>query len=83
MKKEDFQQYLEQNGCVLVRVDNRGYSIYRNVLTGMMSGVPATDPCYPATMCRICKTLGIEPPECAHAAIDIIEKAHKQHGRKQ
>ena len=81
MNRDHFLTYLTENGCVLVRVDNQGYSVVRNVVTGQISGVPVNDPCFHATVCRICKTLGIDPPECAVDAMEIVEKAHKKHGK--
>ena len=80
MNRQEFLTYLTDNGCVIVRTDKQGYSVIRNVMTGNISGVPLNDPCYAATVCRICKTLGVEPPECALAAVDVVEKAQKKHG---
>jgi hypothetical protein len=82
MNREDFLTYLSENACMLVRTDKRGYSVVRNVITSRMSGVPIDDPLYMALVCRICKTLGIEPPACAVSAVDIVERAHKKHGGK-
>lgn len=82
MNREDLLTYLTENGCMSVRTDKSGYSVVRNVMSGSMSGVPANDPLLHATVCRICKTLGINPPDCAVQAMEIIEKAHKKHGKK-
>jgi hypothetical protein len=80
MKRQDLMAYLEQNGCVLVRNANQGYSIVRNVVSGKMSGVPVDEDIYPASVCRICKTLAVDPPEEAKLAQDIVEAAHRRHG---
>jgi len=80
MNRQDFLTYLTDNGCVIVRTDKLGYSVIRNVLTGKISGVPLNDPCYIATVCRICKTLEVDPPECALDAVEIVDKAQKKHG---
>ncbi len=81
MNRQDVIDYLESHGCVLVRVDKKGYSVYRNVINSKISGLPANDPIYPAFVCRICKTLGIDSPAEAKEAQDIIDLAHKKHGR--
>jgi len=82
MNRDDFLKYLIISGCTLVRTDPKGYSIVRNVVTGQISGVPSSDPCFNATVCRICKTLGIVPPDCSIEAREIVEKADKKFGYK-
>lgn len=82
MNRTAFIDFLTDNGCVVVRTDKKGYSILRNVITGKISGVPADDPTLPATVCRICKTLELNAlPEEAAIAAEIIEIAHKNHGK--
>lgn len=81
MKREEFIKYLSDNACNIIRTDKAGYSVCRNIVNGAMSGVPVTDPVYPATACRICKTLGIAPPDEVLEAKEIIDLAHKKHGR--
>lgn len=80
MQRSDFISYIESQGCTVVRTDRKGYSIVRNVINAKQSGVPFNDPLLDATVCRICKTLEIEPPDEAISAKEIIELAHKKHG---
>ncbi len=82
MKRNDLITYLTNNGCVVVRNDNQGYSVVRNVMTGKISGVPKEEHALPATVCRICKTLGIDSPAEVQDAQGIIDLAHKNHGLK-
>lgn len=81
MNREEFMAHLTQQGCVIVRNDNKGYSIVRNVINFKMSGVPVNNPMRPATVCRICKNLEITLPD-GDGLIEanaIIEAAHKHH----
>lgn len=78
MTREDFIEYLEQHGCEIVRIANQGYSVIRNIETRKMSGVPATNPPLPATVCRICKTLDVPTPDIANVAQAIIDEIHDQ-----
>jgi hypothetical protein len=57
MTREELIEHLETNGCVLVRIDKKGYSVYRNVVNSNLSGVPVDNPPFDALVCRICKTL--------------------------
>ena len=80
MKREKFISWLLDNGCLVIRNANSGYTIIRNVINGKISGVPVNDPLKPATICRICLTLEINKvPEEAKAAEEIIAFAHKAH----
>ncbi|HUN04613.1 MAG TPA: hypothetical protein PLS00_17315 [Niabella sp.] len=45
----------------------------RNSITKKMSGVPSTDPPLNATVCRICKTLDVIPPQIAVDAKELID----------
>ena len=80
MEREKFINYLENNSCVVVRHDNSGYSIMRNVINLQMSGIPKNNPktgkLRPATMCRVCITLGVDIPEGATESISIIDAIH-------
>ena len=78
MTREDFIDYLIVNGCEIVRIANQGYHVMRNIQNGKLSGVPVTNPPLSATVCRICKTLGIEPPKAADGAKELIENIHKE-----
>ncbi len=80
MIRSDLINYLEQSECIVVRNDRRGYTVMRNVLSGKMSGIPKDVELYPASVCRICKTLGVETPEEARLAQAIVDAAHKRHG---
>ena len=79
MKRQAFLDFLTSNGCLILRTDPKGYSVARNVINLKMSGIPKNDPLRPATVCRICKTLGIHPPEEVMAANAVIEFAHREH----
>lgn len=86
MNREEFMDFLLTNGVVVVRLDRQGYNIVRNTLTGKMSGVPENDPIKAATVCRICKNLGLdELPENEHVreAKAIIDAAHEEHTAKR
>lgn len=78
MTRTDFIEYLVSNGCEIVREAKQGYSVIRNTASGKMSGVPKTDPPFPVTVCRICKTLEIDPPEVAKVAQKIIDHMQDQ-----
>jgi hypothetical protein len=79
MNRNAFLQFLKESGCSIEH-RNPGYAVCRNVVNGKMSGVPIADPVYPATACRICKTLGIDPPDEVQVAVEIIDIAHRRHG---
>lgn len=81
MKRQAFIDYLLGLGCKEVRKDKKGYSVFRNIINGEMSGVPVDDPLRAATVCRICKTLGVSPPEEAIIAKEVIDIAHQNHGK--
>ena len=76
MTRQDFIEYLEANGCEVVRIANAGYHVMRNVETRRMSGIPTTDPPLAATVCRICKTLDVPSPKVASAAQALIDEIH-------
>lgn len=82
MTRQDFLDYLDVNGCRVVRVANQGYAVVRNEKNDKMSGVPATDPPLHATVCRICKTLEIDPPKEADGAKELIDHIHDQFGER-
>jgi len=82
MKRSGFIQYLTDNGCLIIREDKAGYCVIRNVINAKMSGVPENDPLRLATVCRICKTLEIEPPDEARSAAEIVDFIHDQHSKK-
>ncbi len=65
-----------------MRHANQGYSVVRNVMSGKISGIPKEDFILAATVCRICKTLGVDSPESVKEAQEIVDLAHKNHGRK-
>ena len=79
MIRTDFIEHLKNSGCIIVRDDNSGYSVVRNVINAKMSGVPAGDNLRPATVCRICKTLEVSIPESAKVAEKIVNYAHINH----
>lgn len=70
-------------GCIVIRQDNSGYFVVRNVINGKMSGVPLpSNPLgnlKPATVCRICRTLDVEIPEEALKAIEVVDYINKNH----
>lgn len=71
MKREYFIIHLEAHGCTLIREDRKGYSCYRHRDNGTKSGVPKADAdgmLGAATICRVCKTLGIEIPKAISEA---------------
>lgn len=81
MTQQQVVDYLTNDcGCIVVRWDNQGYCVIRNVINARMSGVPvAADRLgnlKPATVCRICRTLEVEIPEEAKKAADIIDYIH-------
>ena len=83
MSRDEFINYLTSNSCVVVRNDkNKGYSVVRNVISGKISGIPKESEMLNATICRICKSLVIDPPEDAKDAQHIVDLAHKNHGPK-
>lgn len=85
MTKEEFITHLTTYcACIVIREDNAGYTVVRNVINGKMSGVSsASNPngqLRPATICRICRTLGVENiPEEAATAVEIVDYVHKNH----
>lgn len=84
MTKDDLITHLTSSGCIVIREDNKGYSVIRNVINGKMSGAPngslKSGHIRPATICRICRTLGVEIPEEAAKAADVIDHLHNNHG---
>lgn len=78
MTREDFIDYLLANGCEIVRIANQGYHVMRNIESKNLSGVPITDPPLDATVCRICKTLGVKPPDVSSGAQALIDHIHEQ-----
>lgn len=78
MTREDFIEYLLENGCEIVRIANQGYHIMRNIESQKISGVPVTDPPLDATVCRICKTLGVRSPDVSSGAQALIDHIHDQ-----
>lgn len=83
MKQDELIKHLEENGCLTVRVDKRGYVVMRSPITGKITGVPvpkSKDGEYlPATICHICKNMGVEIPDCAKTAEEIISYVHANH----
>lgn len=78
MTRQDFIEYLEANGCEIVRIANQGYHVMRNIKTKNLSGVPATDPPLDATVCRICKTLEVKPPDVSSGAQALVDRIHDE-----
>ncbi len=78
MNREEFIEYLIDNGCKVIRIANQGYCVMRNVVNAAISGIPVTDPPLSATICRICKTLSIDPPDGYDAAKHLIEEVHEK-----
>ncbi|QEC76868.1 hypothetical protein [Mucilaginibacter ginsenosidivorax] len=83
MNRDAFIKYLTDNGCVVVRNANQGYSVVRNVMNGKISGVPKEEEVYNITACRICKTLEVDPPKESEDGQGIVDLAHKNHGSKE
>jgi len=86
MNRSIFLIHLETKGCIVIRHDTTGYSVVRNIKNGLMSGVLVNDPLRAASVCRICKTLGLtdgDLPAEAQPAKEIIELAHKNHGKEE
>jgi|LakMenEpi03Aug12_release.lakeMendotaPanAssembly.Ray.scaffolds.fasta_scaffold90866_6 hypothetical protein len=79
MTRQDFIEYLEANGCEIVRVANQGYHVMRNKSTLKISGVPVTDPPLSATVCRICKTLEVHTPDESKASQSLIDHIHDKY----
>ncbi len=85
MSRQEVLDFLLTNGCVLVRDDNQGYSVIRNVQTGKMSGLPVNDPPRPATVCRICKNLGIDDlpkDEAIQKVRKVVDLVHNKHSQQ-
>jgi hypothetical protein len=78
MTREDFIDYLTANGCEIVRIANQGYHVIRNIESLSLSGVPITDPPLDATVCRICKTLGVKPPDVSAGPQELIDRIHEE-----
>jgi len=78
MTRQDFIDYLEANDCETVRIANQGYYVMRNIKTKNLSGVPNTDPPLDATVCRICKTLEVKPPDISSGAQELIDRIHNE-----
>lgn len=80
MKKEHLFLHLDAFGCELVREDkNGGYTVWRNIKTRQISGVPKGENLLPNTVCRLCKTLGIESPADLSDHQIIIDEIHDRH----
>lgn len=82
MTREDFIDYLTANDCEVIRIANQGYTVMRNKANNKMSGVPATDPPLAATVCRVCKTLEVDPPEEAGDAKELIDHIQSSFEKK-
>lgn len=78
MTREDFIDYLTANGCETVRIANQGYNVMRNIESSTLSGVPITDPPLDATVCRVCKTLGVKPPDVSAGPKELIDRIHEE-----
>jgi len=83
MTRNELIGFLEESGCVLVRVDKKGYSVYRNVVNSNISGVPIDEEPHDSLVCRICKTLEIDHPQVVAEAAAIIEAVHRKFSRGQ
>lgn len=83
MIRSELIEFLEENGCVLVRVDKKGYSVYRNVVNSNISGVPKDEEPHDSLVCRICKTLEIPHPPAVAEAAALIEAVHKRFSKGQ
>jgi len=83
MNRDEFIDFLTSNGCIVVRHDKKGYDVIRNVVNSEISGVPKEHIMLNATICRICKSLIIDPPDGAKDAQYIVDLAHKNHGKKE
>ena len=81
MNRVDFIKYLQERGCMILREDNQGYAVIRNVINGNMSGVPKNDPLRIVTVCRICKTLDIKDVPIEAQSGEIVEIAHNHHAK--
>lgn len=81
MTQEQLINYLKENGCIVIRTDPKGYAVMRNVINGKMSGVSVptsqTGNYRHPTVCRTCKTLGVNPPEEAKEAEGVINTLHE------
>lgn len=80
MKKEHFFMHLEAFNCELVRTAKQGYTVWRNKDDRKkMSGVPAGEDLLPMTVCRTCKTLGIDAPLSLVFEKKVIDEIHNNH----
>ncbi len=80
MDRGIFLEYLKQNGCHKVRDAKRGYSVFRrNDDRSCICGVPANDPLRPATVCSICASLRVPPPDMfqKNGLPELISQIHK------
>jgi predicted RNA binding protein YcfA (HicA-like mRNA interferase family) len=62
MKRRRLIRHLEKNGCVFVR-EGGNHTIYSRAGTGLQSSVPRHREIKPNLVSKICKDLGIAPPE--------------------
>ena len=86
MKKQFLLDFLESAGCIIVRLDKKGYHVVENPANGKMSGVPKEDNLEPELVCRICMTLDIRLPhdEKVSKAKELIEHIlHKLNEKKK
>lgn len=82
MTQQELIIYLKDScGCIVVRMDNMGYAVMRNVINAKICGVPfpqsSTGHLRAATICRICRTLCADIPEEAQKAAAVIDHINK------
>ena len=82
MTQEQLVNHLKDTcGCIVVRIDARGYYVMRNVINAKMCGVPVANningQLKAASVCHICRTLCADIPEEAQKAAEVIDHIHK------
>ena len=86
MTRGAFIEFLLANDCEIVREDaNSGYTVVRRcsnrkLISGVPKGARLPIAMRIGSICRICKTLGLTPPEHALAAQDKIEDLSRRFG---
>ena len=83
MTQQELVDHLKDTcGCIVVRIDAKGYYVMRNVINAKMCGVPVASnngQLKAASVCHICRILSVEIPEEAQKAIEVIDHIHKSY----
>ncbi|MBI4093580.1 type II toxin-antitoxin system HicA family toxin [Candidatus Kaiserbacteria bacterium] len=60
MKRTEFERYLREHSCYLLREGGK-HSVFHNPREGLTSTVPRHTEIFPSLAKKICKDLGIPP----------------------